>query len=1075
MGVDAGTVYAEIRLQLDKLQSDMTKMDKLFVQAGTGVDKQTSRTTTAAQTMAKKVTAAFSDMSKSGINQFAKMAQGINAAFMALPIIGLISMVISGIKNMAGKIGDFINETAKSYVVHQQELAKMTQVLNSTGAAAWTSTRELEGQADQLAQTTKKTIDEIMKMQSVLLGFRSITGDTFNRATKAIIDMTSVMGGDLASTANIVGKAIDTPVQGMTALSRQGFVFTKQEKELVKSLEEAGKHFEAQNIILGEIEKTFGGTAQAIAAVTEKQTELTYETDRLKRAQGEMTNQTKEQWAAWKVAVVKAHADAIESYNRLQAAYRYNPTEDRKRVEALKERAGEEFETEYEKQQAIMAAEKAALEQRIKELEVFYEKANYEAEKMRNQRGLFDGIMPFISDALNGNFDLGTLTGKNQSEAFDNASYFTNQYTNALKDANVELEALNKKAEDFKNNHGFLDDEDKIEAQRKALKEIQQIRRNTLEEIKRINTEEGTGVLKTKDAVQRRADAYNTELNAVNQLITKVRALNMESEEGATAQQSLLDTLASLLQQSSTNYTKTMNEIAESGKKTVITTAELVSRRTEMINNLNRTLTTLKSMLDQGMFGDGIAAEQEYEKQVLSARKAFISALQKLMEDSGLKFEDNPETMRIMNEQLDLINAQIIAERQLALEKWKANNQLEINTAIAKAENDYKKLLEIEKGITLEKIKQSDIYKSNSNNQKELEAAEALKFDMIELTKITGDYNKKIEQVKNSSSTSIEAQRKQALDMIQVFEDQAEQTDEMKIKIQQLKDKVNEYFNLAKTAKAKQDWLQIGNAAISAAFEIANAIGQIQSTLVQKQLDEDLYWLEKRNEAIQKALDEEYQMRLYAAGLGSAVTKEQWDNDIANAIATGNHSVILEKEQAKKRYEIDKDYNDKKEKADKDYNNKKMKMEYEAALAQWNIQVAMATASAAQAVIMAAINTWPIPALPMMGLATGVGIAQIAAVVAAKPSQPHYEFDTGGIMPGDPYRGDAVPVMAKGREMFLTENDQKNLFDMIRAGKNDQPIVIHNTIELSGDVIADYIVEAISNGNSFIRSRGIVG
>jgi hypothetical protein len=51
MGVDAGTVYAEIRLQLDKLQSDMTKMDNLFVRAGTGIDKQTSRTTTAAQTM----------------------------------------------------------------------------------------------------------------------------------------------------------------------------------------------------------------------------------------------------------------------------------------------------------------------------------------------------------------------------------------------------------------------------------------------------------------------------------------------------------------------------------------------------------------------------------------------------------------------------------------------------------------------------------------------------------------------------------------------------------------------------------------------------------------------------------------------------------------------------------------------------------------------------------------------------------------------------------------------------------------------------------------------------------------
>jgi hypothetical protein len=72
MGVDAGTVYAEIRVALDKLQHDVNEANLLFVDLGKNVDKQNQQTANSTQNMSKKISTSFQNMSKNGINQFAK-------------------------------------------------------------------------------------------------------------------------------------------------------------------------------------------------------------------------------------------------------------------------------------------------------------------------------------------------------------------------------------------------------------------------------------------------------------------------------------------------------------------------------------------------------------------------------------------------------------------------------------------------------------------------------------------------------------------------------------------------------------------------------------------------------------------------------------------------------------------------------------------------------------------------------------------------------------------------------------------------------------------------------------------
>jgi phage-related protein len=95
-------------------------------------------------------------------------------------------------------------------------------------------------------------------------------GGAFDRATMAAIDMAAAGFGEAESNAVQLGKALNDPIKGITALTRSGITFTEQEKELIKTLVESGKTLEAQDMILKAIETQVGGTAEATANASDK-------------------------------------------------------------------------------------------------------------------------------------------------------------------------------------------------------------------------------------------------------------------------------------------------------------------------------------------------------------------------------------------------------------------------------------------------------------------------------------------------------------------------------------------------------------------------------------------------------------------------------------------------------------------------------------------------------------------------------------------------------------------------------------------------------------------------------------
>lgn len=182
-------------------------------------------------------------------------------------------------KKLGGSIGaafsvkaiiDFGEACSEQFREDNQAAAILKSTLEATGATAWTTFKELEEMASGLQQKTNFAASSIESMQSVLLGFRNITGETFGEATKAILDMATVMKMDLSSAAQSIGKALDDPIHGMDSLKKQGFNFTAAQKQVIQSFLDVGDAASAQKIILDELNGTFGGAAEAAADYSTK-------------------------------------------------------------------------------------------------------------------------------------------------------------------------------------------------------------------------------------------------------------------------------------------------------------------------------------------------------------------------------------------------------------------------------------------------------------------------------------------------------------------------------------------------------------------------------------------------------------------------------------------------------------------------------------------------------------------------------------------------------------------------------------------------------------------------------------
>jgi len=137
-------------------------------------------------------------------------------------------------------------------------------------------TNRLVDLANEQARLTGVNQNTIKESQALLLTFKDIAssadevGGAFDRATQLTLDMASAGFGSVTDNAKQLGKALNDPIAGLTALRRSGIQFTEAQQDQIRTLVESGEVLEAQNMILEEIENQVGGTAEATANGTDQ-------------------------------------------------------------------------------------------------------------------------------------------------------------------------------------------------------------------------------------------------------------------------------------------------------------------------------------------------------------------------------------------------------------------------------------------------------------------------------------------------------------------------------------------------------------------------------------------------------------------------------------------------------------------------------------------------------------------------------------------------------------------------------------------------------------------------------------
>jgi hypothetical protein len=203
-------------------------------------------------------------------NRVAKAAKDTGEEFGALGrVFNNVKDELTGLAAGFGAVmvvQKFIAETSAATIAQ----AQLAAVLRSTASASRQTVDSLNEQSAALARLTSFEDDAITSAQVLLLSFNKIQGDTFPKATRAVLDLATLLAAgtagqpDLKGAAMQVGKALQDPILGVSALSRAGVQFSESQREMIKGLVESNRLLDAQQLILDELTVQTAGQAEAM-------------------------------------------------------------------------------------------------------------------------------------------------------------------------------------------------------------------------------------------------------------------------------------------------------------------------------------------------------------------------------------------------------------------------------------------------------------------------------------------------------------------------------------------------------------------------------------------------------------------------------------------------------------------------------------------------------------------------------------------------------------------------------------------------------------------------------------------
>ena len=187
-----------------------------------------------------------------GARKSQKALKGIGSAALKMGAVFFAAKgVINGVKGAINAFGE-----------QEMAMKKIETVLKSTNNASGITAQGYADMASELQSLTTFGDEAIMGAQSLMMTFTKVGQDVMPKAIETTLNMAEAMGVGLKEQTIQLGKALNDPILGISALSRVGVQLSEQQKASIKDFMAVGDAASAQGVILGELETQFGGMAR---------------------------------------------------------------------------------------------------------------------------------------------------------------------------------------------------------------------------------------------------------------------------------------------------------------------------------------------------------------------------------------------------------------------------------------------------------------------------------------------------------------------------------------------------------------------------------------------------------------------------------------------------------------------------------------------------------------------------------------------------------------------------------------------------------------------------------------------
>ncbi len=268
-GSNTRSVFTRVSVQdVDKATRDLTKFGADGDRALTRLERAATKPTRALAKLDKASKGTGTAISALG-RQVALIdgpLGGVSSRFSAAASsVSNFGILATGAAAGVAAVGFALAGSLRAANEYQKVMFSVGATLQATGFASGKTAQEIDALSISIGRATLASTREVREASNILLTFRSVAGDTFDRTLNLAQDLAAVGMGSLTSSTLQLGKALEDPVKGISALTRVGVSFTTTQQDMIRGMAEAGDVAGAQALILDELERQVGGAGVAQA------------------------------------------------------------------------------------------------------------------------------------------------------------------------------------------------------------------------------------------------------------------------------------------------------------------------------------------------------------------------------------------------------------------------------------------------------------------------------------------------------------------------------------------------------------------------------------------------------------------------------------------------------------------------------------------------------------------------------------------------------------------------------------------------------------------------------------------